>query len=676
VKYGRTSKNGVLAHFGSHVDEPKEIEMKFSRISRAKTMSLLPVVAAAVILPATSAAAVAAPAQAAKPALEICGHGAAVTRPGSVILTCADNGEKAMDLHWLSWTSTQATATGLVTWRVCTAANCARSRKWDSTSAQITLSDPVAEHGAGVLFTRLQLNVTGRTPRGFMRDIAFDEAPVTPVKLTPIAPAHSQATNPAIHPAAIAPDAASGTLGYAEIEGFWTVAGGPTSSAGSYNDAQIAAAITGAESSFYPGIIQQGVDYCGTAPDEAGWGLWQITCGDSEPAYGTDFQLLDPWNNAEAAVAKCEADMSAGYSCFAPWSTYTSGAYESYLQDTAAVIPTSDPGEYVQDGSTPPGTPASPAADPGSTYGPLFPAAANFNVMFQSNQNDLYTYNPQSGGSSNINLGMDAGTSPAIASDGSGYDVVFQSNQNDLYTYDPSTGGSTNLNLGMDAGTSPSIASDGSGYEVAFQSNKNDLYLFDSSTGGSTNVNLGMAPGTSPAIVASPGGGYEVAFQANNGDLYTYDTDGNSHTDTGLGMDAGSSPAIASNGSGLDVMFQSNQNDLYTYDPSTGGSSNVNLGMDAGTSPAIASDGSGYDVMFQSNQNDLYTYDPSTGGSSNVNLGMDAGTSPSIAYSGGEYQVMFQSNQNDLYLYHPSTNGSFNVGLGMDAGSSPAIAGE
>lgn len=111
--------------------------------------------------------------------------------------------------------------------------------------------------------------------------------------------------------------APSGTLGYAQIEGFWVLAGGSTARHGGYTGAQIAAAITGTESSFLPGIIQPYVDYCGPGAVRAGWGLWQITCGDSVPQYGSDFQILDPWNNAEAAVAKYDA---AGG--FTPWSTY------------------------------------------------------------------------------------------------------------------------------------------------------------------------------------------------------------------------------------------------------------------------------------------------------------------------------------------------------------------
>ena len=306
---------------------------------------------------------------AASPAVEICGAGPAVTRPTSMILTCADDGELAQDLRWTSWTAAAATATGTVTWRACRGM-CADSRSYDSAAADYTLTGPVAWHGR-TLFTRLQMHVTGPTPRGFMRTLAFDETPTA--ALTP--PRSDRRAGRA------APMAASGTLGYAAIEGYWLYAGGPDATTNGYTQAQIAAAITGAESSFYPGIIQSGVDYCGAGSDRAGWGLWQITCGNSVPQYGTDFQVLDPWNNAEAAVAKCIADEDADYNCFTPWSTWASGAYENYLQTTAPDMSITDPGQYVQVNATPPGTPSTPAADPGSTYGPPMPNTASGNLL-------------------------------------------------------------------------------------------------------------------------------------------------------------------------------------------------------------------------------------------------------------------------------------------------------
>jgi hypothetical protein len=282
-----------------------------------------------------------------------------------MVLTCADDGEVAANLHWTSWSANQATATGTVTWRACTS-SCATSTQKDSASADYTLSDPVLEAGTGFLFTRLEMRVTGSTPQGFLRDLAFDEAPVT-AAAAPLAQPQAAQEAPAIQAAA------SGTLSYANIEGYWLIAGGPDSSSGGHTDAQVAAAITGAESSFLPGIIQPGVDYCGAGADRAGWGLWQITCGNSVPQYGTDFQILDPWNNAEEAVFKCKQDMDAGFNCFTPWSTYIDGAYANFLQTTAPDKSISDPGEYVQINGTPAGTPSSPSRAPGSTYGTPMP---------------------------------------------------------------------------------------------------------------------------------------------------------------------------------------------------------------------------------------------------------------------------------------------------------------
>ena len=330
------------------------------------------------------------------PAVLECGAGAALTRPASLILTCADDGELAEHLQWSSWTASQATATGAVTWRNCVTM-CADATQWKSTAADITLTGPVSEPGEGLLFTRLDLNVTGPTPAGFQRTLSFSEAPVPAV---PSAPSISQqaTTSPAVVQPAAAP---SGTLSYAKIEGFWDIAGGPTGrdhipGHGTYTDSQVAAAITGAESSFLPGVIQPDVDYCGAGSDRAGWGLWQITCGNSVPKFGKDFEVLDPWNNAEAAVYKCDQDMKDGSDCFSPWATWASGKYLQFLQHTAADKKLTDPGEYKQVNSTPPGTPKRPAAHPGSKSGPKMPATkpAPPKVAFTSSMNFLLQEQP------------------------------------------------------------------------------------------------------------------------------------------------------------------------------------------------------------------------------------------------------------------------------------------
>lgn len=84
----------------------------------------------------------------------------------------------------------------------------------------------------------------------------------------------------------------------------------------------IATAITNPESGRQPGVVQSGQPYSTT-----GWGLWQITPGNSVPSVGTDDALLDPLTNARAAYAKFQG---AGNS-FRPWTTYTDNAYQPYL---------------------------------------------------------------------------------------------------------------------------------------------------------------------------------------------------------------------------------------------------------------------------------------------------------------------------------------------------------
>ena len=92
-------------------------------------------------------------------------------------------------------------------------------------------------------------------------------------------------------------------------------------------EAVIATAITYPESGGYPGIVQSGEPYSRT-----GWGLWQITPGNSVPSVGVDNALLDGATNARAAYAKF-AD--SGHS-FRPWTTYNDGKYKSFLGQAQA----------------------------------------------------------------------------------------------------------------------------------------------------------------------------------------------------------------------------------------------------------------------------------------------------------------------------------------------------
>jgi hypothetical protein len=498
-----------------------------------------------VITAASAGAALAGAAQAdtaqaqASPALMACGEGAAQTRPASVILACADDGELAEHLVWSSWTASSATASGDVTWKAC-ATRCVDGKQWDSAAAGITLSRPVNEPGQGLLFTRLTLHVTGSTPGGFQRQVTFSEVPLPASVASPSLAPKSQA-RPGLEAAA------SGSLGYSQIEGFWQIAGGPTglesTGAGTYTIPQIAAAITGAESSFLPGIIQPGVDYCGAGADRAGWGLWQITCGNSVPAFGTDFQLLDPWNNAEAAVSKYQADAAAGLNGFDPWSTFLSGAFEQFLQTTSADTNLTDPGEYDQVNSTPPGTPSSPAPDPGSTSGPPMPGgsppsapsplaedSAGEIVAFVNSSgrlvNDYYLSSWQGPG---VLPGTPRADSPIVVSP-DGKSVYFiQSNGdvvNDYYTASawagPARAGGV-AKAGSSLAFTPGSSSAGTGPAVAFVDTSgalvNDYHLSSGWAG----------PGPLPG---SPRAGTPLAWNATGTGVFFIESNGDVATDT------------------------------------------------------------------------------------------------------------------------------------------------
>lgn len=117
------------------------------------------------------------------------------------------------------------------------------------------------------------------------------------------------------------------TYSYAQLEGLWDQAGGPT------NQAPTAAAIAEAESGGNPDAAYPGQTIApGTGSNTDATGLWQIL---GVPSGFTPSELTNPLDNAEMAVTKYT---QAGDS-FSPWQTYTSGAYEQYVQ--SHVSPTS-----------------------------------------------------------------------------------------------------------------------------------------------------------------------------------------------------------------------------------------------------------------------------------------------------------------------------------------------
>jgi hypothetical protein len=116
------------------------------------------------------------------------------------------------------------------------------------------------------------------------------------------------------------------SLSPSQIGGYWKAAD-PSSSE---NLTEVMTAISLAESSGNPSSIQSGQPYATT-----GWGLWQITPGNSEPSVGTDHDLLDPRKNAEAAYLKYKTPGPNGG--LAQWTTYTGGAYKKYLRSVKDV---------------------------------------------------------------------------------------------------------------------------------------------------------------------------------------------------------------------------------------------------------------------------------------------------------------------------------------------------
>lgn len=92
--------------------------------------------------------------------------------------------------------------------------------------------------------------------------------------------------------------------------------------------AAIATSITQPESSRIANNVQQGQPYATT-----GWGLWQITPGNSEPQFGINGALLNPVNNAKAGHAKW-----SGAGGFSPWTTWVNGLNVPFLPEAEAAV--------------------------------------------------------------------------------------------------------------------------------------------------------------------------------------------------------------------------------------------------------------------------------------------------------------------------------------------------
>jgi hypothetical protein len=352
--------------------------------------------------------------------------------------------------------------------------------------------------------------------------------------------------------------AQSGTLSYANIEGFWVAAGGPSSQAAT------AAAITGAESNYQPGIIQQGQAYSTT-----GWGLWQITPGSSESQFGQDYQLLDPWNNAEAAVAKYKA---AGNS-FSPWTTYNNGAYKNFLQSGVTPLQICDPGQYVPIGGSPSGT--HNTSQPGTTYGPAMSCFITDGSVVSVGVNPTNDHQFLFWRGSNGHVWESWNT----GSWNSGYGK-------DMQTLFPKFNWSTD--------SAPSVAVDNNDRQYVFWLRGG--HIIEAWNTGTWQVNdMGWAAASGPGIGVNPTNDHQYVFWLDsNGQVMEAYNQGVWHGPIAMGWIAGSAPSVAvDNHETQTVVWKGKTNSsifgaVYSYSPTPGWSSVSTWPGTTTTRPAIA----------------------------------------------------------------------------------------
>ncbi len=441
----------------------------------------------------------------------------------------------------------------------------------------------------------------GKSPK---RSAVRKSLRVAGVSLAPLSLANLYLFSSSAEPAS----AASGALSYAQIEGYWIAAGGPS------NVASIAAAITGAESSFEPGAIQQGTAYCGSGSNKTGWGLWQITCGNSSPAqFGQDYQLLDPWNNAEAAVAKYDA--AGGFS---PWSTYTDGAYASHLQNVAAQPPTSDPGQYVPTGAGPAG--AHNGSAPGSTYGPALPVSNpaptavsmartsdGKGYWLLSSQGAIYSYGDAQyyGGANTGDLNSsETAVGLAATPDGKGYWIL--ANDGAVFSFgDAGYHGGANTGDLTNGQVAKSITADGSGSGYWILSNQGAVFSFgDAPFYGGAYGQSYFSGQTAQQLVKS-GSGYWILSKSGN--IYSYGSAPYEGNPAGFSGQTAVAMAASSGGTGYWVLSAAGGIYAEGSAPYLGGANGQSyFAGQSATSLAASSDAGGYWILGASGG--VYTY--------------------------------------------------------------------
>lgn len=157
---------------------------------------------------------------------------------------------------------------------------------------------------------------------------------------------------------------------FAQLESFAIQGGFPPAYAPTM------AAIALAESSGN-NVVQQGQPYGST-----GWGLWQITPGNSAPQFGVDQALLNPVANAQAAHWKWVNAGGNEAALRSQWTTYASGKWLTFMPAGAAPPPGND-------GSASSAGPGSGSGGGGIVSDILSPIVQPFEHMFDVAINNI-----------------------------------------------------------------------------------------------------------------------------------------------------------------------------------------------------------------------------------------------------------------------------------------------
>jgi len=349
-------------------------------------------------------------------------------------------------------------------------------------------------------------------------------------------------------------------------------------------------------------------------------------------------------------------------------------ALPAFLVPVAFVL--TDPGEYVQVNSTPPGTPASPAADPGSTFGPGLPGVAVDN-------------SPAAGIDSGFNV-----------------DTFWKGTNGGLWENNRTGSGSwtgAHQIAGMGPlGSQPTVAVTSAGNQYVFWKGTNGYlwegYYLNGSWNGPYRVTdtAGdlIGPMASPPTAGVDSNGNVYVFWMNSGDGGLEETTGKGYQPGSFGgfheiagtAPLGSAPAVAVSGAGNQYVFwrntSANLEEAYNLNGTWNGpslvtdSANNKIGPMA-SAPAAGIDSNGNAYVFWQNNTDNGLeetsgkgYQPGSFGAKHEISGMaPLGSGPAVAVAGDSNQLVFWKGADaNANLFEANWNGTWNGPTNLGGG--------